>query len=275
MTGTIIIAVVSMGAIGIFFAGFLAFASKKFATEEDPRISQILDILPGANCGGCGFPGCANLAAAIVAGEVQCNGCPVGTGDVANRIAEIMGLDDVPDCSERMVAKVMCLGDNEKCDNKYRYIGVHDCVAASRMAGGGPKGCEYGCLGFGSCAQVCPVDAITITDKGIAVVDKGKCIGCTKCVDACPKNIIKMVPCSSDVHVLCSNPEQGKIVRKACKVGCIACKKCERVCEFDAIHVVDNLAVIDYDKCTGCMECVRACPVKCIEEEHGKVTVAV
>lgn len=276
MTNTIIIAVVSMGAIGVFFAGFLAYASKKFAIEEDPRIAAILDVLPGANCGGCGYPGCANLAAAIVAGEVECNGCPVGAGDVGVRIAEIMGLEgDACDIEEKMVAKVMCGGEKGKCEDKYRYVGVEDCAAATRMAGGGPKGCEYGCLGFGSCVNVCPVDAINITDGGIAVVDKEKCIGCRKCVAACPKNIIKMVPYSKEVHVLCSSPETGKVVRGACKAGCIACKKCEKVCNFDAIHVENNLALIDYDKCTGCMECVKACPVKCIEGGPGKITLAV
>jgi electron transport complex protein RnfB len=272
---TILIAVVSMGAIGVFFAGFLAFASKKFAIEEDPRIAAILDVLPGANCGGCGFAGCSNYAAAVVAGEVECNGCPVGGSDVASKVAEIMGVDGAGLSTEKMVAKVLCGGDSGKCENKYRYVGVEDCVAAAKMAGGGPKGCQYGCMGFGSCVKVCPADAITITNGGIAVVDKEKCIGCTKCVAACPKNIIKMVPYSSEVHVLCSSLEPGKVVNKTCKAGCIACKKCEKVCNFDAIHVENNLAAVDYDKCTGCMECVKACPKECIEGVLDKVTVAV
>jgi electron transport complex protein RnfB len=272
---TVLIAVVSMGAIGVFFAGFLAFASKKFAIEEDPRIAKILEVLPGANCGGCGFPGCSNFAAAVVAGEAECNGCPVGGADVAAKVAEIMGMDGADISAEKLVAKVMCGGDSGKCENKYRYVGVEDCAAAARMAGGGPKGCQYGCMGFGSCVRVCPTDAITITDGGIAVVDKEKCIGCKKCVAACPKNIIKMVPYSKEVHVLCSSPEPGKIVNKTCKVGCIACKKCEKVCNFDAIHVENNLAAVDYDKCTECMECVKACPKKCIEGDLEKVAAAV
>jgi len=272
---TILIAVVSMGAIGVFFAGFLAFASKKFAIEEDPRIGQILEVLPGANCGGCGFAGCSNFAAAVVAGEAECNGCPVGGADVAAKVAEIMGMDDADLSAEKLVAKVMCGGDSGKCENKYRYVGVEDCVAAAKMPGGGPKGCQYGCMGFGSCVRVCPADAITITDGGIAVVDKEKCISCTKCVAACPKNIIKMVPYSKEVHVICSSPEPGKVVNKTCKVGCIACKKCEKVCNFDAIHVENNLAAVDYDKCTECMECVKACPKKCIEGDLEKVAAAV
>ncbi|MGI6704167.1 MAG: RnfABCDGE type electron transport complex subunit B [Clostridia bacterium] len=271
---TILIAVVSMGAIGVFFAGFLAFASKKFAIEEDPRIEAIIEALPGANCGGCGFPGCSSFAAALVAGEAKFTGCPVGDGDVCVKIAEILGMDDTDISVEKLVAKVICGGDNGNCENKYRYVGVEDCAAAAKMAGG-PKGCQYGCMGFGSCAKVCPTNAIIITDGGIAVVDEEKCIGCQKCVAACPKNIIKMVPYSSEVHVLCSSPEPGKVVRKVCKAGCIACKKCEKVCNFDAIHVENNLAVVDYDKCTGCMECVKACPVKCIEGDMEKVTVAV
>ena len=275
MDNTILIAVVSMGAIGVFFAGFLAFASKKFAIEEDPRIGAILEVLPGANCGGCGYPGCSNYAAAVVAGEVECNGCPVGGPDVGSKVAKIMGIKDAGISSEKMVAKVLCGGDSGKCENKYRYAGVEDCAAAARMAGGGPKGCQYGCMGYGSCAKVCPADAITITDGGIAVVDEEKCIGCKKCVAACPKNIIKMVPYGKEAHVLCSSPEPGKVVRKVCKAGCIACKKCEKACKFDAIYVENNLAVIDYDKCTGCMECVKACPVKCIKGDLEKVTVAV
>ena len=275
MNNTILVAVISMGAIGIFFAGFLAFASKKFAVEEDPRIEAIQKVLPGANCGGCGYAGCSNFAAALVAGEVEFNGCPAGGSEVSCKIAEIMGIENTEGLGEKQVAKVLCGGDSEKCSDKYRYIGVEDCAAAAKMAGGGPKECQYGCLGFGSCVKVCPSDAITITDGGIAVVDEEKCIGCKKCVAACPKNIIKMVPYGKEAHVLCSSPEPGKIVRKACKAGCIACRKCEKVCEFDAIHVENNLAVIDYEKCTGCMECVKACPVKCIEGDLEKVTVAV
>jgi electron transport complex protein RnfB len=264
MNSTVLIAVVSMGAIGVFFAGFLAFASSKFSVEEDPRIEQIQNVLPGANCGGCGYPGCANYAAAVVAGEAQPMCCPVGGGDVARMIAEIMGIEAEEISCVKNVARVMCNGDKESCKNKYRYIGVSDCVAASRMPGGGPKGCEYGCLGLGTCVGVCPVDAIEISPDGIAVIDEEKCISCGKCVPACPKKVISMVPYGHRVHVLCNNPEAGKLVRQKCSVGCIACKRCEKACEFDAIHVNNNLAVIDYQKCTECMECVKICPTHTI-----------
>jgi electron transport complex protein RnfB len=265
MNSTVLIAVISMGAIGVFFAAFLAFASTKFAVEEDPRIEAVQNVLPGANCGACGFAGCSNFAAAVVAGEVSVYGCPVGGNDVGNKIAQIMGVEGGEEGSGvKKIAKVMCNGDNENCKNKYRYIGVQDCVAASRMAGGGPKACEFGCLGLGTCVRVCPVYAISISKDGIAVIDEEKCIGCEKCVAACPKNVIRMVPYGRKVHVMCNNPEPGKVVRKKCEVGCIACKKCEKACKFDAIHVEGNLAKIDYDKCTECMECVKACPAHTI-----------
>lgn len=272
MNSTVLIAVISMGAIGVFFAGFLAFASSKFSIEEDPRIEQIQNELPGANCGGCGYAGCANYAAAVVAGEAKPMGCPVGGGDVAKKIAEIMGIDAEGISDAKMVAKVICNGDKEHCKNKYRYVGVSDCAAAGRMPGGGPKACEYGCLGLGTCVGVCPVDAIKIEPDGIAIIDEEKCISCGKCAAACPKKVIRMVPFRHKVHVLCNNPEPGKLVRIKCNVGCIACKRCEKACEFDAIHVNNNLAAIDYQKCTECMECVKVCPTHTIVGHFDEIS---
>ncbi len=263
MNNTVLIAVISMGAIGVFFAAFLAFASKKFAVEEDPRVEAVKNILPGANCGGCGLAGCASFAEAVVKGEVPVYGCPVGGDTVGGQIAEILGVEAEGGAGQKKVARVICNGGKINAKDKFRYIGVEDCVAASRMAGG-PRICESGCLGLGTCVRVCPVDAITISEEGIAVIDEEKCIGCEKCVASCPKNVISMVPYGHQVHVLCNSTEKGKAVMQACKVGCIACKKCEKACKFDAIHVENNLAKIDYEKCTGCMECVKACPTNAI-----------
>lgn len=273
MNNTVLVAVISMGAIGAFFAGFLAFASKKFAVEEDPRIEAVQAVLPGANCGACGYPGCSNFASAVVAGEAGVYGCPVGGSAVGDKIAEILGVEAEGGEGGKKVAKVLCSGDSTRCKNKYEYIGIDDCAAASRLAGGGPKGCDFGCLGLGTCASVCPVDAISI-EEGIAVVDQEKCIGCGKCVAVCPKNVIVMVPYGKEVHVLCNSDDKGKVVRENCQVGCIACKKCEKVCKFDAIHVENNLAKIDYNRCTGCMECVKACPTGAITGDLTKRKLA-
>jgi len=264
MNNTVLIAVISMGLIGVFFAAFLAFASKKFAVEEDPRIEAVKNVLPGANCGGCGFAGCASFAEAVIKGEAPVYGCPVGGNDVGDQIAEILGIEIEGGAGEKKVAKVICNGSKAKAKDKYRYIGIEDCVAANRWAGG-PKACAFGCLGLGSCVDVCPVNAISISEDGIAVIDEEKCIGCGKCAAICPRNVITMVPYGKQVHVLCNNPEKGKSVMQVCKVGCIACKKCEKACKFDAIHVENGVAKIDYDKCTGCMECVKACPTGAIE----------
>ncbi|HZJ58552.1 MAG TPA: RnfABCDGE type electron transport complex subunit B [Clostridia bacterium] len=163
--------------------------------------------------------------------------------------------------SER-TAKVLCAGDCDRATDKYHYEGIEDCVAAS-MLSDGPKECSYGCLGLGTCVRACPFDAIYI-DKGIAVVDEEKCTGCEICVAACPKHIIEMIPASSQVQVMCKSEDKGRDVRKYCTVGCIACRICERACEYDAIKVENNIARIDYDKCVNCMVCAEKCPTKSI-----------
>jgi len=252
---------VSLGGLGLLFGAGLAFASQKFAVEVDARAVQILDALPGANCGGCGFPGCGGFANAVVAGDAPINGCPVGGPDCTSAIAGIMGLEATD--SVKMIARVLCNGTSDKCQDKYDYNGITDCLAASQLAGG-PKSCTFGCMGLGTCERVCPFDAIHMGPDGIAVVDEDKCTACNKCVEACPKDVIGLVPLTQLVVVDCNNKERGGHVKKNCGVACIACGICARSCPFDAVHVENNVAIIDYDKCTECMICAEKCPTKAI-----------
>lgn len=256
----ILMPVLSLGGMSLLFGAGLAFASQKFAIGTDPKEEQIRQVLPGVNCGACGYPGCDGFAAAVAAGQAPITGCTVGGSSVAQDIGLIMGLE--AEETQRKVAKVLCAGDCDKATNKYHYDGIEDCVAASMLADG-PKECSFGCLGLGTCVRACPFDAIYI-DKGIAVVDEEKCTGCEICVAVCPKNIIEMIPVSSQVQVMCKSEDKGRDVRKYCTVGCIACKICERACEYDAIKVENNVARIDYDKCVNCMVCAEKCPTKSI-----------
>jgi len=251
----VIIAAIIVGAIGLAFGLLLAFASVIFKVETDERIEKIEELLPGANCGGCGFAGCSAYAHAIVEENAPINCCNALKSDKVNKIGEIMGKK--VETSLPKVARVMCQGSKENATNKYTYEGVKDCYAANRL-GGGPKDCAFGCLGFGSCVSACKFDAIHIID-GVAVVDEEKCTACGMCAKTCPKKLIEIVPKNS-VSVLCKNKLIGKEVMTSCKKGCIACKICEKNCPFEAIQVRDNLAVIDYEKCKNCGLCEKKCP---------------
>ena len=256
----IISAVAVLFIMGIVFAILLGIAAKVFAVEVDERVPLVRECLPGANCGGCGFPGCDGLAAAIVEGNAPVNGCPVGGAAVAAKIAEVMGV--TVEAGERKVAHVYCNGGCNAVD-KAKYEGLQDCSAAMRVAGG-PKACAYGCMGLGSCVKACAFDAIHIVD-GVAKVNADKCVACGMCVTACPKNLINLIPASKKVHVNCVNRDKGPEVMKVCSNGCISCKMCEKTCNFDAVHVIDGVAKIDYDKCKNCKMCAKACPKGCIE----------
>nr|WP_314930234.1 RnfABCDGE type electron transport complex subunit B [Shuttleworthia satelles] len=260
MTGIILATVVVAGA-GVIVGFFLGFSAEKFAVEVDPKEAAVLDVLPGNNCGGCGYTGCAALAAAIAKGEAPVNQCPVGGEPVAAQVAEIMGVS--ADAAEREVAFVRCSGNCEKAEDQYEYQGLMDCVAASQLPGGGAKACSYGCLGLGTCVRACPFDAIHIVD-GISFVDREKCKACGKCVAACPRDIIEMIPYDSSYAVSCISEDMGPKVGKVCKAGCIACHMCEKACEYDAVHVVNNIAHIDQSKCVGCGKCADKCPKKVI-----------
>ena len=258
-TQAIIYAIVSIGGLGIIFGAILGFASKIFAVDEDPRVAQVQECLPGANCGGCGYPGCGGCAAAIVAGQAPVNACAPGGAKAAAAIAAVMGV--AVEESEPMVAFVKCGGNCEKAKAKYDYEGIDDCVMASQLVGSSSKACSYGCMGLGSCVKACKFGAIEIKD-GVAVVNPDMCVACGACVNTCPKHIIDLVPKKKKVKVQCSSKDMGKAVMAVCSAGCIGCKICEKTCKFDAIHVIDNIPVIDYDKCKNCGMCANKCPKK-------------
>ena len=266
----ILIAVLSLGIIALIIAVVLYAASKKFAVYEDPRIAQVAEILPQANCGGCGFPGCSGFATACVKSDtLDGKNCPVGGPDLMSQVASILGRE--AGTAEPMLAVVRCSGS---CANRPRlnvYNGAQSCAIAASLYGG-ETGCSYGCLGCGDCVSVCLFDAIHMNpETGLPEVVEDKCTACGACVKACPKSIIELRSKgkkSRRVYVSCVNKDKGAITRKACEVGCIGCGKCVKVCTFDAITMENNLAYIDYNKCKLCRKCVEVCPQNTIIEEN-------
>lgn len=256
----VLIPVAIFAGLGILFGVILAIASRIFAVEVDERVEQITEALPGANCGGCGYSGCAALADAIVKGEAKPNACNSCSSAGIKQISAIMGIEmeeAIP-----LHAHVKCSGNCRTARYKYRYEGATDCIAAERL-GGGDKECANGCIGLGTCVAACKYDAIHVVD-GVAVVDNAKCIGCGACAVLCPKQIIQLIPVSSKYCVECRSVEPGAITRKQCDDGCIACKICEKNCPVGAITVTDFVASIDQSKCIGCGKCAEKCPRKVI-----------
>lgn len=251
----ILYAILVLGIMAGVFGLMLAVASKVFHVEKDPRLEPVTEALPGANCGGCGYGGCGAYAQAIVDGAAELGLCAAGGKESADQIAAIMGLESVE--VARKVALVKCRGTH--ASKKGRYDGLMDCAAAAKLAGNGPNNCAYGCLGFGNCVKACTRGAISLKD-GVAWVDHEKCVGCMACAAACPRGLIEAVPYEQDIVVACSSQEKGAALRKYCDIGCIGCKLCEKTCPNDAIHVFDNLAHIDYTKCTSCSACAEKCP---------------
>ncbi|HPT38715.1 MAG TPA: RnfABCDGE type electron transport complex subunit B [Candidatus Omnitrophota bacterium] len=256
----ILIAILILGILGLVFGIGLAIASKKLAVTINLKLDQVQHLLPGSNCGACGNPGCFGFAESLVNGQGQVDNCRVCSDESREKIAEILGLALVK--QNKKIATVHCNGGSRVKD-KYLYDGVHDCITANLVLGG-QKTCVFSCLGFGTCVKACPFGAISMSEQNLPVVDKIKCRSCNKCVLSCPKKIFSLVSITNSVYVACSSTDPGKDVKSICPVGCIACKLCEKACKFDAIHVVDNLAVIDYHKCTSCQECVKVCPAKTI-----------
>ena len=261
----ILIAVIVLGAIGLIAAVVLFAASKKFAVYEDPRIAQVGELLPGANCGGCGFPGCSGMAEAIVkgadAGSLEGLMCPVGGADTMGRVADLLEMA-IAD-TESMVAVVRCNGSCEHRAKIVEYAGLRTC-AAMHACGAGETLCGFGCLGCGDCVAACQFGAISVnSETGIPEVDEEKCTSCGACVKACPRSIIelrKKGPKGRRVYVSCVNKDKGPAAMKACQVSCIGCGKCEKECAFGAITVENNLAYIDYTKCRLCRKCEKVCP---------------
>ena len=265
----ILIAVIVLGGIALVSAVVLYVCSKKFAVYEDPRLAQVTAILPGANCGGCGYPGCSGMAAALVkgadAGSLEGLYCPVGGTDVMGQVADLLGMAVAN--TEPKVAVVRC---NGTCDLRPRiaeYGGLRTCTAMN-SCGAGETGCGYGCLGCGDCVKACAFGAITMNpETGLPEVDEEKCTACGACAKACPRHIIELRKKgvkNRRVYVRCVNKDKGAAALKACKAACIGCGKCEKECKFEAITITNNVSYIDPDKCRLCRKCVEACPTHAI-----------
>ena len=257
MIGTYLFPVLVFAALGLLSAVLLTIASKVFAVETDERVERISEVLPQANCGACGFSGCSDYAKAISEGRAEPNLCRPGGNDSAKAIGEIMGVDVGEVVAQTAV--VLCSGE---CESKFTFDGFSSCAAANRFYNGS-KECTHGCLGFGDCVTVCTNDAISIVN-GTARIDKTRCGGCGLCAKACPNSLIVLRSITNFVDVRCSSTDPGKMVRSICKAGCIGCKICEKKCEAGAIKVENNIARIDYSKCTSCGKCADACPQKVI-----------
>lgn len=260
---SIVYSVISLAGLGLLFGILITFASKKFEVEKDDRVERLLEVLPNGNCGGCGFAGCQAYAKAVADGDAAPDLCSAGGAEAAAKIGEILGVEVKE--KEPVTACVFCCGNSENTTEKYIYDGIENCISAARISGG-YKSCSHACLGFGNCVDVCKFDAIHTVD-GIASVNLKKCVGCGACVNACPKALIHLVPKSAKYVVKCSSKDKGVDTKNSCKVGCISCKLCEKNCPADAIHVENNIAVIDYKKCTSCGMCTEKCPRHIIQEK--------
>lgn len=268
-------AILILGLLGGIFGLILAAASKVFAVKSNPKLAMILDCLPGANCGGCGYPGCTGCAAAILAHRAPVNACPSCSGLQTSQIAAIMGVE--VKAQEHRVAFVRCSGGDRASRKFDRYIGLEDCTAAMQVSGNGTLDCAYGCLGRGTCVRACKFGAIFINAHGTAEVDPDQCTHCMQCARVCPRHVITDVPYHADVLVPCANKDKGPAAKSICTVSCIGCRLCEKNCPAGAITVEDNIASIDYTRCTSCGLCAEKCPRKLLTNVHagGKVEPAV
>lgn len=251
----ILIAVLVVGAIGLVVAVVLSFASVFFAVPVDERVEKLTEALPGANCGACGYSGCSGYAQALSKGEAKPGACPVGGEAVAAELAAILGVE--AQSQARTTARVMCSGSCDNTGKRINYKGITSCSAANQILGGGGK-CSYGCIGLGDCVSECEYGAIKVCN-GVAMVNESLCRSCKKCVLACPKGLIEIVPVRS-AAVLCSNHDKGVQTKDMCSIGCIGCMKCQKVCEHGAIKVDNFKASVDPQRCTLCGKCAEVCP---------------
>lgn len=268
MSTTFIVSIIAMGGLGLLFAGFLVVANSKLKVEEDPLVEKILDALPGTNCGACGVAGCHTLAEQISKGEAPINACPAGGAEVAELLADILGVDGAE--TTRILAVVLCRGGAVEAVTNAEYRGDYTCSAAHLT--GGEKVCSYSCLGYGECVDACDFDAMAMNDNGLPVIFNDKCVGCGACARACPRDIIEMHPENRKLFVYCKNHDKGPVAKKGCKVACIACTLCVKDSQVEGgIVMKNNLAVIDYEICHQNDAPTKRCPTKCIlfDEESG------
>ncbi len=266
MLELLILSVAVVIGIGVILGLVIGIAAKVFAVEQDPKIEVVTELLPGANCGACGFAGCSDFAKALVTGEAKPGACPVSSSEDLTNISAELGVK--PGTEEKQVAIVMCGGDSKNAKQAAVYNGVNDCKSAA-LVSSGAKGCAYGCLGYGTCANKCSFGAIEITENNLAIVHPELCVGCRHCVAACPKNIIKMVPAEAEVHVYCSSPEKGVAKKKVCSVSCIGCRKCVKNADEGEMNINGFLASVNYDNPPP-LDLIKksACPTKCLRGNH-------
>jgi len=260
----VVFGLVVLAALGIVFGVALAIVAARFVVKTDPKVDQVRETLPGANCGACGFAGCMGYAEAVAGNpDVAVSLCAPGKSAVAEKIAVITGKK--AEKVDPKIARVFCQGGTSLSQRKFIYTGVQDCTAAM-LAAGGDKSCEYGCLGYGTCMRACPFGAITMSADNLPVIHPDKCTACGKCVAACPKQVIELALASKAVVISCHSRDKGVDTKKKCQVGCIACGICVRTCPVDAIKIDNNLARIDHGKCIVCGLCVRKCPTNAIRD---------
>jgi Na+-translocating ferredoxin:NAD+ oxidoreductase RNF subunit RnfB len=266
MYGALVTPMFVLGFTGLFLGVGLGIASKKFAVEHDPRIEQIFEYLPKANCGVCGFPGCFNYAKAIVENGAKPDACRIGGATVAGRIGEALGLAiNADQTAVKLLARIYCNGSTSPKSQKGIYEGAETCRSAALVLGGTVK-CSYGCLGFGDCIVTCPFGAITPREDQPPLIDPEKCTSCGLCVKACPKKLIKLTPRDQQFYVACSSQAKGKAVKEVCSVGCIACGLCSKKCSTpEAVKLEQNLSRIDQQHCLNCGDCYKACPTGSIQ----------
>ncbi len=259
-TTNLLIVIGLIATIAVILAVLIVLVSKLCAVKEDEKAKAVSEQLAGANCGGCGYAGCADFAKALSEGKAQINACGATPNENKEIIAKILSIPFT--AGAQTFAVVKCAG-GKNAQNKFEYVGNSGCIAENSYLGGS-KICPEGCLGGGSCSTACTEGGITVID-GVAVINSALCASCGACIIKCPKNIIELIPKTSKVYVACSTTCRGKDVMNACNVGCIGCGLCSKNCPENAITMVNNLPIIDYSKCSGCLTCVSKCPRKCIK----------
>lgn len=252
----IIRALIPLAVIGIAVGIILGICSNRLKTKTGGIVEKLTAILPGKDCGACGYPSCEAFANALANKEVRPNKCSIAEIGTIAQLARMSGQKAYR--TQKMRAQIMCSGTTDLAPKKFKYDGIMDCVSVAQL-GTGDKSCPYGCLGYGTCVKVCPFNAIKV-ENGVAVVEYEKCVGCGLCADACPKHLIRMVPYDSEYWVGCHARSKGETVKSYCGVGCVGCGICADNCSVDAIKVVNNLAIIDYKKCIQCGTCFEKCP---------------